>query len=192
MSEQPAAEELTLETLIQRVGGLVDELEAVPDDELRGQVFELLDLLESYHREGVTRLAMSIPPDVLEAAHEDPFVAHLLESYLGEAEDVDDPDQLVDEALEQIRPYVHSHGGEMELVGVDGGTVTLRLLGACDGCPSSSATLTQGVEAILRERWPGFRRLEVEGDPDHDHDHDHGHGGGQQLLQIQSLRHRDG
>jgi Fe-S cluster biogenesis protein NfuA len=41
------------------------------------------------------------------------------------------------------------------------------MLGSCDGCPSSTATLTGGVEQALREHWPNFRRLEVV-DPDAD------------------------
>src|SRR3546814_12565631 len=41
------------------------------------------------------------------------------------------------------------------------GVVSVRMLGTCDGCPSSSATLTYGVEEALREHWPNFRRLEL-------------------------------
>ncbi|MBW3562826.1 MAG: NifU family protein [Actinobacteria bacterium] len=180
-------EELTFEDLMLRVGELVDHLESELDERHRDQMFELLDHLEAFHREGITRMAMAMPPDALDQVHEDPLVSHLLEAYLGEEEASEDPELVVEEALNEIRPYVHSHGGEMELVAVQEGIVTLRLMGACDGCPASSATLTQGVESTLREKWPGFRRLRVESDVDHDHGHDHGQGG-EQLLQIQSLK----
>lgn len=178
-------EELTFEELMERVGELVDHLESELAEDDRDRVFELLDHLEAFHREGITRMAMAMPPDALDAVHEDPLVSHLLEAYLGEEAADEDPQALVEEALDEIRPYVHSHGGEMELVALREGIVTLRLMGACDGCPASSATLTQGVESTLRERWPGFRRLRVESDVDHDHGHRHG---GEQLLQIQSLK----
>ncbi len=178
-------EELTFDELMVRVGELIDELESELDDQHRDRVFELLDHLEAFHREGITRMAMAMPPEALDAAHEDPLVSHLLEAYLGEETAEEEPEAVVEDALDEIRPYVHSHGGEMELVAVQDGIVTLRLMGACDGCPASSATLTQGVETVLRERWPGFRRLRVEDDPDHSHDHQHG---GEQLLQIQSLK----
>lgn len=188
MAQDVHEEELSFEDLIVRVGVLVEELEGHPDEQVRDKVFELLDLMEAYHREGVTRLAMAVPPEALEAAHEDPMVSHLLEAYLGHEASDDEPDEVVEDALEEIRPYVHSHGGEMEVLSVDDGVVTLKLMGSCDGCPSSSATLTQGVESILKDRWPGFRELRVEGeDP---HAHQNGGGDGEQLLQIQSLRRR--
>lgn len=189
MSESQAAtetEELSFDDLLVRVGGLVEEIEQQAGEDVQALVFELLDLLEAYHREGVTRLAMSVPPEALESAHEDPLVAHLLETYLGDEAEDSAPDAVVDEAIEEIRPYVHSHGGEMEVLSIDGGVVTLRLMGSCDGCPSSSATLTQGVESILRDRWPGFRELRVEGQDEEEAGHSHD--SGEQLLQIQSLR----
>ena len=67
----------------------------------------------------------------------------------------------------------------MELLSVEEGVVHLRLMGSCDGCPSSAITLTQGVEEAIRQRWSGLRRLEVE-TPE---------GGRPQpkLLQIQNL-----
>lgn len=174
-------EELPVEQLLERVAGLLETIEDLPA-EVRDPALELLDYLEAWHREGLTRLAMSMPPEALDAAREDPVVAHLLDTYLGEDEDGEDPAALVEEALEEIRPYVHSHGGEMEVVDIDlqGGVVTLSLLGSCDGCPSSAVTLTQGVEQILRERWPGFRELRVDGEGETARP--------PQLLQIQSLQ----
>lgn len=173
-------EELELDELLKRMTELLDQVEQA-DAAVREPMFELLDYLETWHREGITRLATSIPPDALEGAREDPLVANLLDTYLTD-EDEGDPQELVEEALEEIRPYVHSHGGEMELVDVSGGVVTLSLMGSCDGCPASSATLTQGVEQILRERWSGFRRLEVAGQETGQQ------GSGPELLQIQSLK----
>lgn len=50
-------------------------------------------------------------------------------------------------------------GGDCEVVDVDGGDVTLRLLGACDGCPLSMRTLKSGIERIVKEKVPGVRRV---------------------------------
>lgn len=55
---------------------------------------------------------------------------------------------------------VESHGGELEVVSIADGVVRVRMKGTCDGCPSSSATLTFGVEEALKKHWAGFRRLE--------------------------------
>jgi len=51
---------------------------------------------------------------------------------------------------QDIRPYVQADGGDIELVGVEGNRVKLKLLGACGTCPSSLMTLHQGVEVRLR------------------------------------------
>ncbi len=65
----------------------------------------------------------------------------------------------IEEVLEEIRPALHSDGGDVELVDFDEeGFVHLNMLGACGGCPMSSATLVLGIEAALRDRVP-----EVEG-----------------------------
>ena len=62
-------------------------------------------------------------------------------------------------ALEKIRPAVRLDGGDIELVGIADGVVTIRLFGACDGCPMSPVTLRAGVERIIREEVPEVRRV---------------------------------
>jgi Fe-S cluster biogenesis protein NfuA len=57
---------------------------------------------------------------------------------------------------EKIRPLLRNHGGDVQLLGVDevSGTVTVRLEGACNHCPSARLTLRAGVERLLREHVP--------------------------------------
>ena len=63
-----------------------------------------------------------------------------------------DLEARVRQALDKVRPYLRSHGGNVELLGVDEGVVRLRLEGSCHGCPSSAATMRQTIEeAILRQ-----------------------------------------
>jgi len=64
--------------------------------------------------------------------------------------------QMVTEVIDQIRPMLEAHGGDIELVNVaeDTGTVTVRLQGACKGCPSAAMTLKMGVERHLKEKVP--------------------------------------
>ncbi len=70
---------------------------------------------------------------------------------------------LLKETLEVIRPSLVADGGDMEYIGVDDdGVVTLRLTGACAGCPMSSLTLSMGIERILREHVPGVTRVQAE------------------------------
>jgi Fe-S cluster biogenesis protein NfuA len=67
-------------------------------------------------------------------------------------------------ALEAVRPYLHSHGGDVAVLDARGGVVRVRLSGACSGCTASTITLRRGVEEALRERMPGFAAMEVEED----------------------------
>lgn len=67
----------------------------------------------------------------------------------------------VQKALEQIRSALQAHGGDVELVGVDGGVVKVRLTGACVGCPMSMMTLKNGVERALKQQIPDVERVEA-------------------------------
>ena len=65
-------------------------------------------------------------------------------------------------ALDTVRPYLGSHGGDVEFLGIDqAGVVRLRLLGSCDGCPSSAATLQLAVEGAVEAAAPEMTRIEV-------------------------------
>ena len=54
--------------------------------------------------------------------------------------------------LEDIRPMLQADGGDLEIVTIDGTDVTLRLKGACGGCPHATTTIKQGIQRILREQ----------------------------------------
>lgn len=65
----------------------------------------------------------------------------------------------LNETLEYIRPALQADGGDLILLGVDGGAVNLQLVGACGGCPMSTMTLTAGIERILIDRVPGVTEV---------------------------------
>jgi Fe-S cluster biogenesis protein NfuA len=71
----------------------------------------------------------------------------------------------VEQALDGVRPYLASHGGDVELLGVDdgdgGAVVRLRLLGHCDGCVGSTATLQSAVDSAVRAAAPEVVRIDV-------------------------------
>lgn len=60
----------------------------------------------------------------------------------------------VEQVLDRLRPMLQMDDGDVELLGIEEGIVTLRLTGACGGCPMSSMTLTVGIERALKERIP--------------------------------------
>ena len=67
--------------------------------------------------------------------------------------------EKVEEVLAKIRPMLQMDGGDVELVGVDDGTVKVRLTGACGGCPMAAMTLKRGIEAKLKEEIPGLKEV---------------------------------
>jgi len=54
--------------------------------------------------------------------------------------------------IEEIRPLIQGHGGDVEFVSMEGHTVNLRLHGACHACPHAMMTLKNGIEAEMREK----------------------------------------
>ena len=66
-------------------------------------------------------------------------------------------------ALEQVRPFLKSHGGNVEFLGLVDGVVHLRLEGHCHGCPSSTFTLRMRIEKEIYEAAPDVAGIEVEG-----------------------------
>ena len=68
--------------------------------------------------------------------------------------------ELVEKALEKIRPALQADGGNIELVDVIDGVVKVRLTGACGGCPMSQMTLKMGVERSLKQQVPEVKSVE--------------------------------
>jgi Fe-S cluster biogenesis protein NfuA len=65
----------------------------------------------------------------------------------------------VEKILEQIRPSLQADGGDVELIGVKDGVVSLRLTGACGCCPMSTITLKNGIERILKSKLPEVKEV---------------------------------
>ena len=66
-------------------------------------------------------------------------------------------------ALAEVRPYLESHGGDVQLVGVEDGVVRLRLEGSCSGCPSSTMTLKLAIEDAIHKAAPDVERIDADG-----------------------------
>jgi Fe-S cluster biogenesis protein NfuA len=151
------------------VGELFDELMSHPDAGVRDRVEEMMDLFDAFHREGLGRLIEMIRAwrgeIFLESVGRDDVTGYFLSAYdFGEAPDERERAaamEAVDAAMDELRPMIESHGGMITVEEVKDGVVKLQMMGSCDGCPSSAATLTGGIEEALRRHWPNFRRLEV-------------------------------
>ncbi len=69
----------------------------------------------------------------------------------------------VEKALAKVRPALQADGGDVELVDVRDGIVSVRLTGACGGCPMSQMTLKAGIERAIKEAVPGIKGVESVG-----------------------------
>jgi Fe-S cluster biogenesis protein NfuA len=165
-----------MDDLLRRLEELLAEVDNL-DEPVRQAVFELLDGIDTIHRLALGRLAEGIGSEAVQRLRDsDQAVAWLFDAYgIGV-----DERATAEEALESIRPYIHSHGGKVEVLAAEQGVIRVRMSGACSGCSASAITLREGVEEALRERLPSFARIEVEEDPAPAHPPP-----GPTLLQIQ-------
>ncbi len=67
--------------------------------------------------------------------------------------------ERIEAVLAKIRPMLANDGGNVELVGVNDGTVQVRLTGACGGCPMATMTLKMGIEQILKREIPEVKEV---------------------------------
>ena len=141
---------------LERLLGEIEQLDAP----VRDRVFAVLDGVDTLHRHALERLGAALSPEQRDALRADPAVSWLFDAYaVGVNERA-----AAETALESVRPYLHSHGGEVSVVDARNGVVRVRLAGACCGCTASAVTLRHGVEEALRKGFPGFAVLEVEDD----------------------------
>lgn len=161
-------EQLSYREAFEHIAELADELANHPDPKVADKVLELLDWVDAVHRDGLGRMIEMIRAwrgeIFLESLARDEITGTMLNAYdLGEGLDLEaeeERDKAIETAMAEIRPLVESHGGAIEIVSVVDGVVRVKMNGTCNGCASSSATLTYGLEAALKTHWPSFRRLE--------------------------------
>jgi Fe-S cluster biogenesis protein NfuA/nitrite reductase/ring-hydroxylating ferredoxin subunit len=103
-------------------------------------------------------VALAANPDLAGRFAADDLVASLLLVHGLHPYDVE---RRVSEALDSVRPYLGSHGGDVSLLGVNDGVVRLQFQGSCKSCPSSSVTLELAVEDAVRAAAPEIESIEV-------------------------------
>jgi Fe-S cluster biogenesis protein NfuA len=148
---------------IARIEELVHEIEALPDENSRSTAAELVQLLMEFYGQGLARMvaiAGKGGSGVTDAFAKDAMVSQIL--MLHGLHPLDLPTRI-GQALDKVRPLLHSHGGDVELLGIDKGFVRLRLEGSCHGCPSSTMTLKNSIEEAIYEFAPDISGLDVAG-----------------------------
>lgn len=144
-------------TVGDRIEQLLAGLQAGPH---RDTAEELVRLLVEMYGEGLTRIVASLDADHLTQLADDDLVESLLLLHDLHPLDVN---ARVQRALDRIRPYLGSHAGGVEYLGVEDGVAQLRLQGSCDGCASSTLTVKMAIEGAVREAAPELTGIEVAG-----------------------------
>jgi len=153
-----------IRTIGDRIERLLDQLATSADERAVERAEELLRLVTELYGAGLARVVELVGADGPEMVHRlaaDELVAGLLIVHGLH------PDSLVarvERALDGVRPYLGQHGGDVELLDVDEdvGAVHLRLLGSCDGCPSSAVTLRDAVERAITDAAPEITTIDVD------------------------------
>lgn len=147
---------------------LLEEVQAMVSPPAWERVDQLVRSLVELYGAGLRQIVGLLPEDDAAAVAlrsrlvRDPLVASLLLLHGLHPETLA---ARVQQALERVRPYLGSHGGDVEVIATDDakGLVRLRLKGSCDGCPSSLVTVKLAVEGAIRESAPEVTRIDVEG-----------------------------
>jgi Fe-S cluster biogenesis protein NfuA len=151
---------------VARVEQLLEQLDGVQDAPARETATALVQALLELYGEGLARLVDHVAEcddgTLAQAIADDEVVAPLL---LVHGLHPVPLDRRVDGALAEVRPYLESHGGGVELLGIEEGTVRLSLQGSCSGCPSSAVTLKHAVEEAIHKAAPDVTEIVAEDAP---------------------------
>ena len=166
MTAEVSAEQRDFTQRIQRLEQLSRAIEGLPQGGPRDLVIEVVQEVLALHGDGMARTleivgdAGDAAPALIERLANDDITKALL--LLHGLHPVDLATR-VNDALEKVRPYLASHGGNVELLSLDDGVAHLRLEGSCHGCQSSAVTLKLAIEDALGQAAPDLAALEVEG-----------------------------
>jgi Fe-S cluster biogenesis protein NfuA len=150
---------------IERVESLIHEVEGFPDQEARARTQEILQCVLELHGAGLERILERLAGEgevgvgLIHSLARDEVVGSVLLLHGLHPLDLE---TRVRQALENVQPLLRSHGGNVELLGLDGGVARLRFLGSCHGCPSSAMTLKTAIEEAILEQAPDVAAIELD------------------------------
>jgi Fe-S cluster biogenesis protein NfuA/nitrite reductase/ring-hydroxylating ferredoxin subunit len=148
------------EQLIARVQELTGRLEDLDDPACRALAEELTSAVVQMYGAGLERIVELADAEMRAGMAEDDLVAGLLMIHDLFPVPIE---ERVAQALDSVRPYMESHGGNVELLGIEDGIAKLRLEGSCKSCRASSSTLELAVRQALEEAAPDLDGMDVEG-----------------------------
>jgi Fe-S cluster biogenesis protein NfuA/nitrite reductase/ring-hydroxylating ferredoxin subunit len=152
-------------TRVQQVGDRIEELLAALTARGQGPAAEeLVRLLVGLYGDGLAHVMAAVveagDPAALDQLISDPLIESLLLLHGLHPLDVD---TRIQRALDRVRPYLGSHAGGVQYIGVTDGVARLKLEGNCDGCPSSTVTVQLAIEGAVQDAAPEVTEVVVEG-----------------------------
>lgn len=157
----PTGNTVDIQAVGERVEALIAEFASASDSATAGRAEELVGLLVEFYGAGLARIIELLDEQAVTPLLADKMVAGLLVLHDLHPQSTE---ERVLAALERVRPYLGSHSGDVEYLGLDpDGTVRLRLAGSCDGCPSSALTVKMAIEKGIEDVAPEVTKVEVEG-----------------------------
>jgi Fe-S cluster biogenesis protein NfuA/nitrite reductase/ring-hydroxylating ferredoxin subunit len=157
----PASNTPDIQAVGTQVEALLAEFASTSDPATARRAEELVSLLVEFYGAGLARIMELLDEQAVTPLLADKLVAGLLVLHDLHPQSTE---ERVLAALERVRPYLGSHAGDVEYLGLDpDGTVRLRLAGSCDGCPSSALTVKMAIEKGIEEIAPEVTKVEVEG-----------------------------
>ena len=151
---------------MEKIEGLIRTIENLPDPNARATAIALVQALMEFHGAGLDRMMELIAESgesgyaVFDKFAADELVGSVLLLYGLHPSPLE---ARVTQALDKVRPYLDSHGGNVELLGIADGVVRLRMQGSCKTCPSSSMTLKLAIEEAIYAAAPDVVSIEAEG-----------------------------
>lgn len=151
-----------LEKLAEKVDTAMSEVRKL-DAQAQKQALALKTAIEEFHKVGITQIVKKLKGDprgkeLLFELVDDPTVYALFAMHGIVRADVT---TRANRVIDRVRPYMQSHGGDVELVRIEGDTAFVRLHGACNGCSMSAVTLRETVEEALFGQISELKRVEV-------------------------------
>ena len=141
-------DDVEVRQLVARVEELLGQLDGDP------RASEAVQALVQLYGEALERLLAGADPAA------DELLSHLLLVHDLHPVDVE---TRVRRALEDVRPYLGSHGGDVALLAIEDGVARVRLEGTCNGCPSSTVTLRNAIEEAIMQAAPELEGVDAEG-----------------------------
>src|SRR5580692_7526490 len=149
-----------------RIQRLLEQIEALPSPSTRELMHEFMEATLAFYGQGLARILQVVSDSGPEGENayqhlvNDKVVRGLL--LIHDLHPADLETRLRD-ALDQVRPYLESHGGNVELISLTGQAARLRLEGTCKSCASSAVTLELAIRNAIEEACPDLAGFEVEG-----------------------------